>query len=64
MPYVVCPSCDLRFYSAAAYSTRGRCESCGAEVPTAPRAGRPPEKPAVTAVNPSIWNRRTIVRSD
>jgi hypothetical protein len=63
MPYVVCPSCDLRFYSAAAYSTRGRCDRCGAEVPSAPRAGRSVEDPAIAAENASRRDPWTIVWS-
>lgn len=29
MPYVSCGGCGLRYYTAAAFTTRGHCPSCG-----------------------------------
>jgi hypothetical protein len=33
MPYVVCPRCRIRTYSAAPWSQSPECPSCGAELP-------------------------------
>lgn len=38
MPYVRCGGCALRFYTAAAVTTRGHCPSCGAPARVRPRA--------------------------
>jgi hypothetical protein len=38
MPYVSCPSCHLRTYSAARWSTRELCAGCGAPLAAPPRA--------------------------
>jgi hypothetical protein len=40
MPYVTCPSCRLRAYSAARWSTRESCVRCGAALPR-PEPQRP-----------------------
>lgn len=38
MPYVCCRGCGLRFYTAAAYTTRGDCPRCGVPAPLRNRA--------------------------
>jgi hypothetical protein len=44
MPYVTCPSCRLRGYSAARWSTREACARCGASLP-------PPQRPDIGLVS-------------
>ncbi len=33
MPYVTCPACETRSYSAARFSTADDCPRCGRELP-------------------------------
>ena len=47
MPYVTCPSCRLRAYSAARWSTREVCARCG--TPLVPAA--PPQRPDMGLVS-------------
>jgi DNA-directed RNA polymerase subunit RPC12/RpoP len=42
MPYIVCPSCGLRVYAAAAYLGVDSCSRCGSRLrgkPSGDRAG-------------------------
>ena len=36
MPYVACPDCNLRTYSAAAWADADDCPSCGRKLPSKP----------------------------
>lgn len=40
MPYVTCPSCAVRTFSAAYWSNREHCGNCGRELPS-PRSLSP-----------------------
>ncbi len=40
MPYVTCPRCGVRTFSAAYWSNREHCGNCGQELP-APRSLSP-----------------------
>jgi hypothetical protein len=54
MPYVSCPSCHLRAYSAARYSTRESCVRCGAPLLAPPaRAPQRAETGLVSALTKS-----------
>ncbi|MEA2384669.1 MAG: hypothetical protein QOH72_4640 [Solirubrobacteraceae bacterium] len=53
MPYVSCPSCDLKAYSAARYSTRESCVRCGAPLAAAAGAHQRAETGLVSAFTKS-----------
>jgi hypothetical protein len=36
MPYVACPGCSLRTYSAATWADTDQCPGCGRELPSKP----------------------------
>jgi hypothetical protein len=36
MPYVACPGCSLRTYSAAAWADTDHCPGCGRQLPSKP----------------------------
>jgi DNA-directed RNA polymerase subunit RPC12/RpoP len=40
MPYIVCPRCELRVYTAAAYLGVDACSRCGARLPHRRGGGR------------------------
>jgi hypothetical protein len=40
MPYIVCSRCELRVYTAAAYSGVDLCSRCGARLPRRRVGGR------------------------
>jgi len=40
MPYVTCPRCGLRTFTAARWSNREHCGNCGVELPS-PRSLSP-----------------------
>jgi hypothetical protein len=44
MPYVSCPSCHLRAYSAARWSTLETCARCGAPLAAPARAAAAPQR--------------------
>jgi ribosomal protein S27E len=47
MPYVVCPACGIRTYSAARHSTADTCPKCDTKLARSPGVGaRVREKPA------------------
>ena len=59
MPYVTCPRCGLRSFTAAYWSNREQCGNCGTELPS-PRS-LSPLRTAVTGHPPASSQ---IVRSD
>jgi hypothetical protein len=42
VPYIHCPSCGLRTFSVAYWSSTEECERCGEPLPRQSRAYRPP----------------------
>ncbi|MBB4661904.1 hypothetical protein [Conexibacter arvalis] len=40
MPYIACPRCGVRTFTAAYWSNREHCGNCGTELPT-PRSMTP-----------------------
>jgi hypothetical protein len=53
MPYVSCPSCHLRAYSAARWSTRETCARCGAQLAAPVRASQRADTGRVSALTKS-----------
>jgi hypothetical protein len=56
MPYVSCPACDLRVFSAARYSTRDTCPYCTMPLPTA--ADREPRVRALGQTTEALRQQR------
>jgi hypothetical protein len=53
MPYVSCPSCQVRAYSAARWSTRETCPRCGGPLAAPARAPQRAETGRVSALTKS-----------
>jgi hypothetical protein len=60
MPYVSCPACDLRVFSAARYSTRDTCPYCTMPLPTP--ADREPRVRALTQATDALRQQRSRPR--
>lgn len=62
MPYVACPHCGHRTFSAAYWSNREHCGACGRELPS-PRAARSEPEQSFTQPRAQPLPRRGEQRS-
>jgi hypothetical protein len=58
MPYMHCPSCGLRAFSAAYWSSTEECGRCGESLPRKSRAVRPasPSRQLLAQFRARRWN--------